>query len=171
MKKMVFRNVLCLACALLLFLIEGCGAADSASSGVPDGSAGTQVSDAPGISEDIGNQSGGAGAYTDQPAGFTDEPVLSNDNIDPETGVFNNELFDDSDNKSLLGDLPNTSDEGIDVDLTKLSSVVIYSVVFDMMQHPDDYPEAWDEITVVGDFDTYLEAGSVYCTLRDARLE
>ncbi|MCR5675796.1 MAG: hypothetical protein K6G16_08815 [Lachnospiraceae bacterium] len=38
-------------------------------------------------------------------------------------------------------------------------------------KYPDDYPQAYDDITVVGIYDTYEEDGFVYCTLRDAVLE
>ena len=34
---------------------------------------------------------------------------------------------------------------------------------------PEDYPEPEENITVVGTFDTYDEAGKTYCTLRNAR--
>ncbi len=37
-------------------------------------------------------------------------------------------------------------------------------------KYPEDYPELNSEICVVGVFDTYEEDGSIYCTLRDARL-
>ena len=36
---------------------------------------------------------------------------------------------------------------------------------------PEDYPEPGSEITVTGVFDTYLEDGRLYCTLRNAVLE
>lgn len=111
----------------------------------------------------------------------------------------------------------------VDVDLTKLSSTMVYSEVFNMViapddyigkivkmegtfnyyhdettdlsyysciiqdataccsqglefvlagdhTYPDDYPELGSEICVVGEFDTYLENESTYCTLRNARL-
>ena len=35
---------------------------------------------------------------------------------------------------------------------------------------PDDYPEEGDTICVQGTFDTYIEDGGLYCTLRNARL-
>lgn len=116
-----------------------------------------------------------------------------------------------------------TSTEGIDVDLTVLSSTMVYSQVFDMLYEPDkyigktvrmngmyvctdpeiseefycaciiqdatlccsqgiefvlsdeyafpeDYPEYEDTITVIGTFDTYMDDGYTYCTLRNARL-
>lgn len=109
----------------------------------------------------------------------------------------------------------------IDVDLTALSSTIVYSTVNDMLvkpedyigqtvkmngafayyhdesadqyyyaciiadataccqqgiefvldgdyTFPDDYPEPDENITVVGTFDTYDEAGRTYCTLRNA---
>ena len=111
----------------------------------------------------------------------------------------------------------------IDVDLTALSSTMVYSEVYSMMTEPEryigktvkmdgrfayyhdeatgnyyfaciiqdataccaqgiefvltedysypkDYPQVDDEICVVGVFDTYLEGGYTYCTLRNARL-
>lgn len=110
----------------------------------------------------------------------------------------------------------------IDVDLTALSSTIVYSTVNDMLVEPEnyigktvkmngafayyhdeaadqyyfacivadataccqqgiefelegehtfpaDYPEPEENITVVGTFDTYDEAGKTYCTLRNAR--
>ncbi|SCX02191.1 hypothetical protein SAMN02910339_00359 [Lachnospiraceae bacterium YSD2013] len=36
---------------------------------------------------------------------------------------------------------------------------------------PADYPESGDTVTVVGNFDTYMEGEYMYCTLRDAVLE
>ncbi|RKM59202.1 hypothetical protein D6855_09860 [Butyrivibrio sp. CB08] len=113
--------------------------------------------------------------------------------------------------------------EGVDVDLTVLSSTMVYSEVYNMMMKPDDYkgkvikmkgqyvpyldeatgnryfacfisdataccsqgiefcltedysfpddyPEEGDTICVEGTFDTYIEDGGLYCTLRNARL-
>ena len=116
-----------------------------------------------------------------------------------------------------------SSTEGVDVDLTVLSSIMVYSQVFDMIDGPDrylgktvkmtglysdyydeandifyaaciiqdataccsqgiefvlsdeysypeDYPEYGDTVTVVGEFDTYIDGGYVYCTLRNSEL-
>ena len=41
----------------------------------------------------------------------------------------------------------------------------------DAYAYPEDYPEEFDEITVVGTFDTYYENDMLYCTLRNAVLE
>lgn len=115
----------------------------------------------------------------------------------------------------------NTSDVQIDVDLTQLSSTMVYAEVYNMMtspetyigkivkmdgtfayyhdkttdqyyfacliqdataccsqgiefvltddySYPDDYPEAGNEICVIGIFDTYQEGSNTYCTLRNA---
>lgn len=115
----------------------------------------------------------------------------------------------------------NTSDRQIDVDLTQLSSTMVYAEVYNMMtspetyigkivkmdgtfayyhdkttdqyyfacliqdataccsqgiefvltddySYPDDYPEAGNEICVIGIFDTYQEGSNTYCTLRNA---
>ena len=113
--------------------------------------------------------------------------------------------------------------EGVDIDLTVLSSTMVYSQVYNLMVDPysyigktikmtgmyactdltqstefycaciiqdatqccsqgiefelddtyffpDDYPEYGDDITVIGEFDTYQDGGYTYCTLRNARL-
>ena len=118
---------------------------------------------------------------------------------------------------------PAEADEAVDVDLTALSSIMVYSEVFHMVsapedyigktvkmdgvfahfhddatggdyfacivqdataccaegiefvlagehRYPEDYPAPDQEICVVGVFDTYLEGGQTYCTLRNARL-
>ncbi len=114
--------------------------------------------------------------------------------------------------------------EGVDVDLTVMSSTVVYSEVYNMMMapdeyvgkvvkmqgpcaiyhdentdinyyaciiqdataccsqglefvlndsyvEPDDYPEAGEEITVVGTFETYYEGQYLYCTLIESEME
>ncbi len=119
---------------------------------------------------------------------------------------------------------PAESTGGVDVDLTLLSSTMVYSEVFNMMVSPekyigktvkmkglfavfydeatdkyyfacivqdataccsqgiefvltddyvfpDDYPDADEEICVVGVFDTYQEGDFTYCTLRNAILQ
>lgn len=111
----------------------------------------------------------------------------------------------------------------VDVDLTAMSSTIVYSEVFNMVSNPDsyigktvrmegpcsvyqdentgvlyyaciiqdataccaqgmefeldetydrpdDYPKEGEEVTVEGTFDTYMENGYLYCTLRDGRL-
>ncbi len=125
-------------------------------------------------------------------------------------------------NKTTGADIAE-KEENVDVDLTILSSTMVYSQVYDMMmtpedfmgkvikmngtfayykdestgkyyyaciikdataccsqgiefelndsfKFPDDYPEAGDDVTVIGTFDTYQEGQYIYCTLRDARM-
>ncbi len=119
--------------------------------------------------------------------------------------------------------VPDSTAETVDVDLTVLSATMVYSEVYNMVYHPEDYigktvkmdgtfayyhdeatggdyfacivqdataccaegiefvlagehayPEDYpaldEDICVVGEFDTYLEGGNSYCTLRNARL-
>ncbi len=116
-----------------------------------------------------------------------------------------------------------TDGQVIDVDLTKLSSTMVYAEVYNMMVnpeeyyglivkmkgeyvsytssmtgvtylsviiadatgcceqgieflldesyvYPDDYPTPGDTITVVGEFESYLEMGIMYCRLKDGYL-
>ena len=113
--------------------------------------------------------------------------------------------------------------DGIDIDITVLSSTMVYSVVYCMVltpqdylgmvvkmngqfsyyydeytgneyytciiqdataccaqgiefiptddyTYPDDFPEAGEDITVIGTFDAYIENGITYCTLREATI-
>lgn len=43
-------------------------------------------------------------------------------------------------------------------------------VLNDSYSYPQDYPQAYDNVTVMGVFDTYMEGDYEYCTLRDATL-
>ena len=40
----------------------------------------------------------------------------------------------------------------------------------DDFKYPDDFPLDGDTVTVEGEFDTYIEDGAKYCTLRDAQI-
>lgn len=114
---------------------------------------------------------------------------------------------------------PDDAAQTLDVDLTKLSSTMVYSEVYNMMNNPDDYvgktvrmegrcvssymqetdttyyaviiadataccaqgleyllasgqyPENDQNVTVIGEFETYEELGYQYCRLKNARLE
>ena len=59
------------------------------------------------------------------------------------------------------GECEENAASGVDVDLTVLSSTVVY---------PEDYPQEGDTICVVGTFDTYMEGEYMYCTLRNTVL-
>lgn len=56
-------------------------------------------------------------------------------------------------------------------DATACCAQGIEFVLTDDYKFPDDYPQSGDIVTVVGDFDTYMEGEYMYCTLRDAVLE
>ena len=53
-------------------------------------------------------------------------------------------------------------------DATACCSQGIEFVLTDDYSYPDDYPEAGNEICVIGIFDTYQEGSNTYCTLRNA---
>ena len=55
-------------------------------------------------------------------------------------------------------------------DATQCCSQGIEFVLDDSYSFPDDYPEYGDNVTVIGEFDTYEDGGYTYCTLRNAKL-
>ena len=55
-------------------------------------------------------------------------------------------------------------------DATACCSQGIEFELDDTYAYPDDYPEYEDTVTVVGTFDTYMDGGYEYCTLRNAQL-
>lgn len=63
-------------------------------------------------------------------------------------------------------DLPKT--EGVDVDLTKMSSTMVYSEVLNMQQHPDEYTDKI--VRMKGPFNvTELDDNRYYaCVIKDA---
>ena len=56
------------------------------------------------------------------------------------------------------------------MDATACCSQGIEFELDDTYAYPDDYPEYEDTITVIGTFDTYMDGGYEYCTLRNAQL-
>ena len=56
------------------------------------------------------------------------------------------------------------------MDATACCSQGIEFELDDTYAYPDDYPEYEDTVTVVGTFDTYMDGGYEYCTLRNAQL-
>jgi hypothetical protein len=56
------------------------------------------------------------------------------------------------------------------MDATACCSQGIEFELDDTYAYPDDYPEYEDTVTVIGTFDTYMDGGYEYCTLRNARL-
>lgn len=55
-------------------------------------------------------------------------------------------------------------------DATACCSQGIEFVLKDGRKYPDEYPAQGSEITVIGEFETYLEDGKMYCQLKDARM-
>jgi hypothetical protein len=181
------------------------------------------------LSSCSGNTSSDA-SHTGDTQNVIDSLVAEQDNVDfaeePEIdieSILAEEQKEDTTNYEPTIDI-NVPTDDIDIDLTVLSSTVVYSEVFNMMTlsenyvgkkirmrgtynhfhdestgndyfaciiadataccaqgiefelldeyaYPDDYPEDFDEITVVGVFDTYMEDDYEYCTLRSAVLE
>lgn len=119
-----------------------------------------------------GAESGAAGA-----AGA----VSGADAAAPEAGAQDaqNDQKDQNDQSSIdSAPLPNIgysefdliSDDGVDIDLTKLSSSMVYAVVYNIMKEPDDY--IGKKVRMRGDFSYYysVETGIYYyaCIIRDA---
>ena len=218
------NRLLLLFCITAMLFLSGCGnnsaAADrtasfvSQSSGQSDPAAGQETEDTDLAEDTVPGLSDESGSSND--SSDTSDPSSSDQSSVQASSAEENSI-------SYIGDLASESGDA-DVDLTNLSSVVIYSVVFNMMQkpedymgktirifgnystayeeqsgkryhaciiqdatqccaqgiefeltddyvYPDDYPEVWDDIVVVGTFDIYKDGGSTYCTLRNARLE
>jgi len=55
-------------------------------------------------------------------------------------------------------------------DATQCCSQGIEFVLDDSYSFPDDYPKYGDYVTVIGEFDTYVDGGYTYCTLRNAKI-
>ena len=56
-------------------------------------------------------------------------------------------------------------------DATACCSQGIEFVLTDEFSFPDDYPEPGTDICVIGEFSTYVEHGTEYCTLKNAKLQ
>ena len=55
-------------------------------------------------------------------------------------------------------------------DATACCSVFLEFILKDDLKYPDEYPKTGDEITVMGEFETYLENGTTFCQLKNATL-
>ncbi len=56
-------------------------------------------------------------------------------------------------------------------DATACCAQGIEFVLEECYSYPDDYPEQGMDITVIGEFSTYMEGDQMYCTLKNAELE
>ena len=157
-------------------------------------------------------------------AGMAREDNDINENKTSDDAVLPDDDNDTASQQENKANSTSRSAEDIDIDLTSLSSTMVYSEVSNMMyypddyigkivkmeglftsyhdestgnnyfaciiqdataccaqgiefvltddySYPDDYPEEGSTITVVGDFDYYMEGDYLYCTLRNADLE
>ena len=55
-------------------------------------------------------------------------------------------------------------------DATACCTAFLEFILKDDLKYPDEYPKTGDEITVMGEFETYLENGHTFCQLKDAAL-
>ncbi len=111
----------------------------------------------------------------------------SADNQAPESSVSQKQPAEKKSESKPAASEPTQSTDGVDVDLTRLSSTMVYSEVYNMMYAPDDYigktikmtgqfvyyedyPELGAEITVIGEFQSYEENGMTWYHLVNARL-
>ncbi|MCR4610477.1 MAG: hypothetical protein K5644_01115 [Lachnospiraceae bacterium] len=149
--------------------------------------------------------------------------LTSNNTSSPSTNSTGIETSTDNTNSDTKNSTAKSSTDGIDVDLTTLSSTMVYGEVYNMMMtpekyigkiikmkgtfsvyhddsknkdyfacivqdataccsqglefetteeftYPQDFPNAGEQVCVVGVFDTYKEDNTNYVTLRKARL-
>lgn len=206
MKKR-FGLILCFA---VLFVLAGCGSNNSA----------VRTGNQPaGVNEVLETGMAEENSKKDSVTGQDTEMAVESNN-ERQSGVIANAPVPtgNADSQASLN-----STDVIDVDLTSLSSTLVYSEVYNLMvtpedyigktvkmdgsfafyhdegtdnyyfaciiadataccsqgiefvltenyTYPDDYPEAGEEICVVGVFDTYQEGEYTYCTLRNATL-
>ena len=66
----------------------------------------------------------------------SDNAIMTDDETSDEQAVLSNETADEQ--KDTENDMQTVS-EGVDVDLTVLSSTMVYSEVYDMMYYPENY--------------------------------
>ena len=199
-----------LLCLVFAPVMTGCGNSNNSTAGKP-------VSNQPAGVNDVIEQ--GMAAADRKKADDTSQPAESNTQ-----NLQNTESLEAQTPKpSTEPDTAPIPADSADVDLTVLSSTMVYSEVYNMVispeqyigktvkmdgffsdyydeatgnryfacviqdaaaccaqgiefvltddyVYPDDYPEADEEICVVGVFDTYQEGDYTYCTLRNARL-
>ena len=55
-------------------------------------------------------------------------------------------------------------------DATACCTAFLEFILKDDLKYPDEYPKSGETITVVGEFETYLENGHTFCQLKDASL-
>lgn len=159
-----------LVCSSLILSLAGCGAVD--------GNAGRTAGNAPGVNDVL---EAGKNAVEQTEASedntVTESDVISEESVseDDNTAVTESASADDEDpntdpESSIHFDMTSVNMDKIDVDLTALSSTMVYSEVYNMMTTPDDY--IGKVVKMDGAFAVFHDEGSsdyyFACIVKDA---
>lgn len=128
---MMKKNMLCiLTCILLVMMSAGCGS---------DGTSGRTTNGQTGVEDVLQAGIADADSLSDADESETETDISQTDVQDGETrqNGLNENAPEPENNTSENASLSNT--DGIDVDLTSLSSTMVYSEVYSMMYDPDSY--------------------------------
>ncbi|MBP1590556.1 MAG: hypothetical protein ILP22_00765 [Oscillospiraceae bacterium] len=157
-----------LVCSSLVFSLAGCGPADgiaSRSTGNTQGvndvlEAEKKAAEQTEASEDNKITESAAGNSVSENESSASEEIASSDDEDPNTDP----------EKSVHFDMASIDMDKIDVDLTALSSTMVYSEVYNMMTTPDDY--MGKVVKMNGAFTVFHDEGSsdffYACIVKDA---
>ncbi len=159
-----------LVCSSLILSLAGCGSVD--------GNAGRTAGNAPGVN-DVLEAGKNAVEQTEAPKDntVTESDVISEESVseDDNTAVTESASADDEDpntdpESSIHFDMTSVNMDKIDVDLTALSSTMVYSEVYNMMTTPDDY--IGKVVKMDGAFAVFHDEGSsdyyFACIVKDA---
>ena len=159
-----------LVCSSLILSLAGCGSVD--------GNAGRTAGNAPGVNDVL---EAGKNAVEQTEASedntVTESDVISEESVseDDNTAVTESASADDADSNtdpesSIHFDMTSVNMDKIDVDLTALSSTMVYSEVYNMMTTPDDY--IGKVVKMDGAFAVFHDEGSsdyyFACIVKDA---
>ena len=159
-----------LVCSSLILSLAGCGSVD--------GNAGRTAGNAPGVNDVL---EAGKNAVEQTEASedntVTESDVISEESVseDDNTAVTESASADDEDpntdpESSIHFDMTSVNMDKIDVDLTALSSTMVYSEVYNMMTTPDDY--IGKVVKMDGAFAVFHDEGSsdyyFACIVKDA---
>ncbi len=159
-----------LVCSSLILSLAGCGSVD--------GNAGRTAGNAPGVN-DVLEAGKNAAEQTEasEDKTVTESDVISEESVseDDNTAVTESASADDEDpntdpESSIHFDMASVNMDKIDVDLTALSSTMVYSEVYNMMTTPDDY--IGKVVKMDGAFAVFHDEGSsdyyFACIVKDA---
>ena len=159
-----------LVCCSLILSLAGCGSVD--------GNTGRTAGNAPGVN-DVLEAGKNAAEQTEasEDNTVTESDVISEESVseDDNTAVTESASADDEDpntdpESSIHFDMASVNMDKIDVDLTALSSTMVYSEVYNMMTTPDDY--IGKVVKMDGAFAVFHDEGSsdyyFACIVKDA---